>query len=193
MALRRKWDLTEEAFDKLLASLDPDRESAGTKYLELRSNLIRFFEWRGSLFPEDQADETINRVARRIMEGEEVRDPTKYSVGVARMVLLEVHKERVRERNALRELTSAQDAIQETAYEFEELGPRVECLGHCLQSLDTANRDLIVKYYQGEKSEKIENRKRLTDLLKVPLNTLRMRALRLRERLLVCVEECLKK
>ena len=96
MALRRKWDLTEEAFDKLLTSFDPDRESAGTKYLELRSNLIRFFEWRGSLFPEDQADETINRVARRITEGEEVRDPTKYSVGVARMVLLEVHKERVR-------------------------------------------------------------------------------------------------
>jgi len=193
MALRRKWDLTEEAFDKLLTSLDTDRESAGTKYVELRSNLIRFFEWRGSLFPEDQADETINRVARRIIEGEEVRDPTKHSVGVARMVLLEQHKERVREQNALRELPSAQDAIKETAYEFEELGPRVECLGRCLQSLDTANRDLIVKYYQGEKSEKIENRKRLTDLLKVPLNTLRMRALRLRERLFVCVEECVKK
>ena len=193
MALRRKWDLTQEAFDKLLGSLDPDRESAGTKYLELRSNLIRFFEWRGSLFPEDQADETINRVARRIMDGEEIRDTPKYSVGVARMLLLEVHKESARERNAQRELASSQDAARENVYELEELGPRVECLGHCLNSLSPDNRELILQYYQGDKSEKIENRKRLTALLKVPLNTLRMRSLRLRERLLVCVEDCLKK
>jgi DNA-directed RNA polymerase specialized sigma24 family protein len=193
MALRRKWDLTQEAFDKLLGSLDSDRESAGTKYLELRNNLIRFFEWRGSLLPEEQADETINRVAKRITEGEEVRDASKYSVGVARMLLLEVHKERARERNALRELTSSQDTIQYNVYEFEELGPRVECLGHCLNGLSADNRELILQYYQGDKSVKIENRKRLTSLLKVPLNTLRMRALRLRERLLVCVEDCLKK
>ena len=193
MALRRKWDLTQEAFDKLLGSLDPDRESAGTKYLELRSNLIRFFEWRGSLFPEDQADETINRVARRIMDGEEVRDTPKYSVGVARMLLLEVHKESTRERDALRELPSSQDAARESVYELEELAPRVECLGRCLTGLSPDNRELILQYYHGDKSAKIENRKKLTALLKVPLNTLRMRALRLRERLLVCVEDCLKK
>src|SRR5258705_1304439 len=65
---RRKWVLKPEAFDRLLDSLGEDRESAGKRYLEIRSNLVRFFEWRGSPVPEDHADETINRVAKRISE-----------------------------------------------------------------------------------------------------------------------------
>jgi len=189
VAPRRKWVLTQEAFDRLLASLDSDRESAGRKYLEMRGALIRLFEWRGCPFPEDHADETINRVARRISEGEEIRDPAKYSVGVARMLLLEIYKERAKERGALSEMASSEAA----QYEFEALEPRVECLGRCLQSLSPDNRELILQYYQGEKGEKIETRKRLTDRFKVPINTLRMRALRLREKLQVCVEDCLQK
>jgi hypothetical protein len=50
---------------------------------------------------------------------------------------------------------------------------------------------MILHYYHGDKRSKIENRKRLTDLLQVPINALRMRALRLRERLQACVERCL--
>jgi DNA-directed RNA polymerase specialized sigma24 family protein len=186
---RRKWALTQEAFDKLLAALGPDRESAAEKYLEVRSNLIRFFEFRGCPFPEDHADETINRVAKRACEGEEIRNPAGYFLGVARMLLLEIHKERAKERQALSELADAGDAL----YEFEELEPRVQCLERCLGNLSTENRELILQYYQGEKGTKIENRKKLTDRFKIPLNTLRMRALRLREKLQVCVENCLEK
>jgi DNA-directed RNA polymerase specialized sigma24 family protein len=186
---RRKWALTQEAFDKLLAALGPDREGAAEKYLEVRSNLIRFFEWRGCSFPEDHADETINRVAKRVSEGEEIRNPAGYFLGSARMLLLEIHKERAKERQALSEMADAGAA----PYEFDELEPRVECLERCLGKLSTENRELILQYYQGEKGAKIENRKRLTDRFKVPLNTLRMRALRLREKLQVCVENCLEK
>src|SRR5215813_13421809 len=186
-AQRRKWALTQEAFDKLLAHLGPDRESAGEKYLEVRNNLIRFFEWRGCPFPEDHADETINRVAKRASEGEEIRNPAGYFLGAARMLLLEIHKERAKERQALSEMADAGDAL----YEFEELEPRVQCLERCLGNLSTENRELIIQYYQGEKGAKIENRKNLTDRFKIPLNTLRMRALRLREKLQVCVENCL--
>jgi len=187
-APRRKWALTQEAFDELLSALDPDRESAAEKYLEIRGNLARFFEWRGCQFPEDHADETINRVAKRVSEGEEIRNPAGYFLGAARMLLLEIHKERAKERQALGELAYAESA----SYEFEELEPRVKCLERCLGNLSTENRELILQYYQGEKGAKIENRKRLTDRFKVPLNTLRMRALRLREKLQVCVEDCLK-
>jgi DNA-directed RNA polymerase specialized sigma24 family protein len=186
---RRKWALTQEAFDKLLAALGPDRESAAEKYLDARSNLIRFFEFRGCPFPEDHADETINRVAKRACEGEEIRNPAGYFLGVARMLLLEIHKERARERQALSELADAGAAL----YEFEELEPRVQCLERCLGNLSTENRELILQYYQGEKGAKIENRKKLTDRFEIPLNTLRMRALRLREKLQVCVENCLEK
>src|SRR5262249_17042106 len=186
---RRKWALTQEAFDKLLAHLGPDRESAGEKYLEVRNNLIRFFEWRGCPFPEDHADETINRVAKRASEGEEIRNPAGYFLGAARMLLLEIHKERAKERQALGELANAEAG----SYQFEELELRVGCLEQCLESLSTENRELILQYYHGEKGEKIEIRKRLSERFGAPLNTLRMRAARLREKLLFCVGDCLKK
>ncbi|HEX4950133.1 MAG TPA: hypothetical protein VFZ34_25935 [Blastocatellia bacterium] len=188
-APRRKWSLTQEAFDQLLAAFDADRESAGKKYLDLRGHLIRLFEWRGCPFPEDHADETVNRVARKISEGETIREPAQYAIGVARMLILEIRKEQAREQSALSEWVNT----AETSYEFEELEPRVACLERCLQSLSTENRELILHYYQGEKSARIENRKSLTDRFKVPINTLRMRALRLREKLQGCVETCLQK
>src|SRR4029434_1975050 len=74
-ATARKWILTPEAFDSLLAAFDPNRESAAQKYLEIRGNLVRFFEWRGCPFPEDHADETFNRVARKIADGEQIQKP----------------------------------------------------------------------------------------------------------------------
>src|SRR5512147_2505802 len=93
-APRRKWTLTQEAFDQLLAALGEDRERAGETYLEIRSNLVRFFEWRGCPLPEDHADETFNRVAKRILEGEEILNPMSYCLGVARMLLLEISTSR---------------------------------------------------------------------------------------------------
>src|SRR5215510_12590312 len=107
---RRRWVLTQDAFDKLLTSLDEDRDTAGEKYLEIRNNLIRFFEWRGSPFPEDHADETINRIAKKISEGEEIRNPASYYIGVARMLLLEINRERGRQQQALSELTNSMTA-----------------------------------------------------------------------------------
>jgi len=186
---RRKWTLTQEAFDKLLAALDFDRENAGKKYLDIRNNLLRFFEWRGCPFPEEHADETINRVAKRVSDGEEILNPNGYFLGAARMLLLEIHKQQARERQAFSELAREDEA----GHKFEELEPRVECLERCLAGLSAENRDLILQYYQGEKSAKIQNRRKLTERFKVPINTLRMRALRLREKLQDCVEDCLQK
>ena len=186
VASRQKWTLTQEAFDKLLLALGGDRDSGSQKYLEIRTNLTRFFEWRGCSFPEDHADETINRVAKKVAEGEEILNPAGYAMGVARLLLLEIIKGRQREQSALNELGTASELYVEP----DDGEGRLTCLKQCLQSLSPDNRDLILQYYQGEKSEKIRNRKNLLEKLGVPVNTLRMRALRLRERLQGCVEEC---
>ena len=183
---RQKWALNQEAFDKLLVAFDVDRDTAGRKYLEIRNNLTRFFEWRGCSFPEDHADETINRMAKRVFEGEEILNHSGYAMGVARLLLLEINKGRQREQSALAEIGAAPDVY--VPEDDEE--SRLTCLRSCLQTLSPDNRDLILQYYQGEKGEKIENRKKLLDRLGIPVNTLRMRALRLRERLQSCVEEC---
>jgi DNA-directed RNA polymerase specialized sigma24 family protein len=185
---RQKWTLTQEAFDKLLLALGGgDRESGSQKYLEIRSNLTRFFEWRGCSFPEDHADETINRIAKKVEEGEEILNPSGYAMGVARLLLLEILKGRQREQSALTEMGHANEAYVDS----DDSEDRLDCLRKCLQTLSPDNRELILQYYQGEKSEKINNRKKLLDRLGVPVNTLRMRALRLRERLQGCVEQCL--
>jgi len=184
---RQKWTLTQEAFDQLLVAFGGDRESAGQKYLEIRNNLTRFFEWRGCAFPDDHADETINRMAKRVAAGEEILNHSGYAMGVARMLLLEINKGRQREQSALAEIATAPDVYDPGADDED----RLNCLRNCLQTLSQDNRELILQYYQGEKGEKIGNRKKLIERLGIPVNTLRMRALRLRERLQSCVEECL--
>lgn len=186
--VRQKWGLTQEAFDKLLLALGGDRDSAAKKYLEIRSNLTRFFEWRGCSFPEDHADETINRIAKRVADGEEILNYSGYAVGVARLLLLEINKGRQREQLALAEIGTSREVYEEA----DDGESRLTCLRSCLQTLSTDNRELILQYYQGEKGEKIQNRKKLMDSLGIPVNTLRMRALRVREKLQMCVEACLR-
>lgn len=186
----QKWTLTQEAFDKLLLAFGAgDRESGSEKYLEIRGNLTRFFEWRGCSFPEDHADETINRIAKKIGEGEEILNPSGYAMGVARLLLLEIFKGRQREQSALTEMGQGSEVYVDS----DDGDDRLECLRNCLQSLSTDNRDLILQYYHGEKGEKIKNRKKLLERLGIPVNTLRMRALRLRDRLQGCVEQCMSK
>ena len=183
-APRRRWVLTQDAFDKLLTSLDEDRDTAGERYLEIRSNLIRFFQWRGTPFPEDHADETINRIAKRVSEEEEIRNPASYYFGVARMLLLEINRERIREQQALTDMPI-------TLFEsesFEDFDERIESLRSCLRHLSDENRQLILQYYHGEKGEKIDSRRRLSERLGISVNTLRMRALRIREELQRCAE-----
>ena len=189
-AARRKWALTQEAFDGLLASLGPDRDHAADRYLEIRRNLVRLFEWRGCATPEEYADEAINRCAKKIGEGEEIRDAATYCMGIARMLLREMSRDQAKQPRPLDEAPEPQTAAHDRTEDGEE---RVDCLRRCLGQLSVENRELILNYYQGDKSEKITNRKGLIRLLGLRASTLRMRALRVRESLLQCSEECLRR
>ena len=182
----RRSELTREALDGFLNSLGADRDRAGTQYLAIHKNLVRFFEWRGCPFPEDHADEAITRVAKRIAGGEEIRDPASYVIGVARFLLLEIYKEQEKERR----IAAAQPEVQPDSGESDQVEQRAECLRRCLDQLSPANRELILQYYEGERSQKINNRKQLTERLQLSVNTLRMRALRIRGSLQECMESC---
>src|SRR5438132_6489695 len=87
--LKKDWVLTQDAFDRFLDSLDADRERAGEKYELLRLKLIKFFEWHDALEPEELADETVNRVARKIYEGEVIENLNAYIFGAARQLASE--------------------------------------------------------------------------------------------------------
>ena len=78
--------------EKIIVPRARDASSLGA-----RQKLLKFFEWRGATAPEDHADEVLNRLARKIEHGEALRDLSSYSVGVARMMLLEISRELVSE------------------------------------------------------------------------------------------------
>ena len=175
--------LTQEAFDRLLDRLDPDRSAAGEEYERIRRKLVKFFAWAGSLFPEDHADEAINRVARKLTEREPILDLERYMFGVARLVSKEALHQQQRSRAVAQEISQAVTASEEPMPDEQVL----LSLRECLEQLSGESRDLIVRYYQGEKQVRIANRKKLALELGIPVNAVRNRALRLREKLEQCV------
>ncbi|HEX4948698.1 MAG TPA: sigma-70 family RNA polymerase sigma factor [Blastocatellia bacterium] len=190
-----QWDITQDAFDQLLARLDPDRERAAEKYEELRQMLITFFEFRNLPDPEEQADETINRVARQLSSGKEIYtgSPSTYFIAVARNVWRESLAQNHPANTSLDDLLPAQtpnvnphETMQREA-ELQAEERRLECLKRCLQALPEEQRTLLREYYQGEKDEKIKRRKRLAAQLGIPLNALRIRACRLRDKIEACI------
>ena len=183
-----KWSLTQTAFEKLLNSLSGDREEAGAQYEMIRRKLVRFFEWRTVESAEEYADETINRVARRIDEGQAIDNIISYVYGVARLVYLEALKQRERAPVAL---DQAPQSLRQKAPEESDPDVRVMCLDRCLDSLTAENRTLIVDYYQEERRTKIERRQELADRLHIQLNALRIRAHRIRVSLEKCITNCL--
>ena len=186
-ANRQKWSLTQPAFDALLACLDSDRDIAADRYVQIQRNLVRMFEWRGCSTPDDYADETMNRCARRIAQGEKIRDLATYSLGVARMLLKEMGRDRSRQARSLDE-TSEHFAWPEDASDVEH---RVEALRLSLEELSHNDRFLILNYYEGDKSKKIKTRKMLAKLFGIGASTLRMRAMRIREKLQLCTQNYL--
>ena len=180
--------LSREAFESLLAQLGPDRERAGEHYESIRRRLVRLFEWRGCEFPEELADETFNRVARRLAEGLTIQsqDPYSFFCGVAHLLHKEVLRERARERQAIESGDWAPYAISD---EGEPEDRRLGCIHLCLGQLPADQRQLILDYHEGE--DRIRTRQRLSESLGLPMNALRIRVHRVRRQLGDCLGRCL--
>ncbi len=183
-----KWVLTAEALDKLLDRFSPNREEAGKRYEVMRVKLVRFFEWNACSSAEDLADESINRVARKIHDGQDIVNLTAFFLTVAGLVFLESLKPRNRNPVHLDEIP---ETAAEEHFEDEQKEERLRCLDQCMAKLTTENRTLILKYHHYEKRAKIDMRKQLADGLGIPLNALRIRAYRLRTLIEKCVRDCL--
>jgi RNA polymerase sigma factor (sigma-70 family) len=180
--MNKNWVLTQESFDALLAWLDPNREEAARKYEDIRGRLIKIFTCRGCMEPEDLADETINRVAKRLkdIEPEFEGEKTRYFCGVAN----KIHLEYLRKKPvSLPDQLQAPDPV-ETEWIYS-------CLEQCIAALNADNRLIVVQYYQEERQAKINHRKRLAEQLGIALNALRIRAYRIRAQLQICVRACL--
>jgi DNA-directed RNA polymerase specialized sigma24 family protein len=179
--------LTAERFVGLLARLHADQEQAGQEYERLRRSLIRFFDWRGGLPPDECADECLDRLARRLAERVPVLDVRHFALGIARLVLLE--------RRRQPRVTSIGDtAAVETSPmpgEPDVTSALHDCFDRCLAEMPIEGRTLLLNYYEGERDRKIANRRRLSASLGLSENALRSRVQRLRDRLEHCIHSCL--
>jgi RNA polymerase sigma factor (sigma-70 family) len=181
---KRFHGLRQEDLDRLLAWLDPDLECAAVLYEKIRWRLIAILASRGCYVPEELADDAIDRVARRVADIQEtyVGDKTIYFLGVANNVHHEYLKRPSLPAPPGPPTTAAETAAKEETH---------QCLDACLEKLPADSRSLIERYYAAERQAKIDLRKRIAEELGISGSTLRLRALRLRERLQQCIENCL--
>ncbi len=179
-----------ESFEEILAWLNPDREVAAAMYVQLRHDLAKIFTFRGCADPEGLTDEVFDRVAKKVHEVRPtyVGDPRLYFRAVANNLVkedLKKPKTQVSLEAELREpITTESD--ERDAEDMEE------CLHSCLQKLSAGNRRLIVDYYAQEKQAKIDHRSELAQQFGISVETLRVKAYRIRVSLQGCIERCLK-
>lgn len=185
---RKGWVLTQEAFDELLAWLNPDREQAARRYEDIRGRLIRILMHRGCTAAEELADKAINQVARKVSEVKSyyVGDPASYFYGVARNIYRDYCKSRPDEVSAVPELLSVEPPEEPDDTEAEH-----ECLEKCLGELTPQNRELILEYYREKEGVKIEHHKEMAMRLGITLNALRIIMCRIRTGLKKCMRACL--
>ena len=179
---------TPSTFRHFLRWLDEGVESGGEKYLEMRRRLVWYFDRKRCLSPDDLADETLKRVARRLEEEGAITEgpPARYCYIVAKFVFLECLRDTARTQAGVAELETR-------AHSDPEAGDRerlLDCLDRCLGQLNADDRELILEYYRGEQRIKIEHRRKLAARLAATPNALSIRACRIRGRIEACVSAC---
>lgn len=173
--------LRQEDFESLLRWLDYDPDRAGELYEKIRWRLIAILASRACPIPEELADETIDRVARRVADIRDsyIGDKGLYFLGV----MNNVHHEYLK-RPALCPVVEPEEDV--------EAKERLHvCLDRCLDKLAPHSRQMIERYYAQEKRSKIDLRRKIAHELGISAGNLRLRALRIREKLQTCIEQCL--
>ena len=181
--MKKERDPTPEEFDKFLLWLDSDRDAAGHKLNVIQNRLIQIFISRGCVDADSLAYEVINRVAVRI-DGliAKFNDPLRCCLGF----LDNVHHEYLRDQQ---KMSNAREPPKPRP--AEELEKEDQCLRSCLGKLEASDRNLFVRYWEGEKRVRIEARQRLAEELRMTANALRIQAHRIRKRLRACMEDCI--
>jgi DNA-directed RNA polymerase specialized sigma24 family protein len=179
---KTKREVTRERFANFLAWLNPNAESAIDEYERLRFRLSTFFSQRRCVYSDELADEAIDRVILKSAE-EKIENKLAYCYGVARNVYREsLRKERP--HIDIDDVTIAAKAPEEQSFSRE-------CLDKCLAELSAENRNLILDYFSEIKLAKIELHRRISESFDMTQTALRMRVMRIKQKLKICVHECM--
>lgn len=181
--IQMKKEVTPEAFASFLSWLGPDSHSAGEEYERLRFRLCTFFSQRRCRFPDELADETINRLIQKSAT-EDIEHKMAYCYGVAR----NIYRESLRKERPQVDLDEVRLAA---AGPPEEPSFSHDCLDQCLAKLPAESSGLLLDYFSEATRTKIELHRSISARLQTTQTALRMRILRIKLKLKLCVEECM--
>ena len=134
---------------------------------------------------EDLADESINRVMKKLPEIRDtyVGEPARYFHGVARYVI----------REMMRRKEVAVEEVPGVAAEAEAHSDEYDCLQKCLRFLPSEKRELILDYYIYDGRDKIAQHQRMAHELGITEGALRGRAHQVRGTLEICIRQCIER
>lgn len=183
-----------EQLNLLLERLDPNRDRAGEIYEALRRKLMKYFVWNNCYPSDDLADETLDRVAKKLKE---VEDVGQFAFGVARMIRLEAYDRMKRMQQPPEDSCSDNDPspveeFSETAMVNKiDMEKRRACLAKCFSRLSVEERGWVQEYYGAEERSEADHRQKMAEKLGLSAGALRTRMNRLRDRLEECIKVCI--
>jgi DNA-directed RNA polymerase specialized sigma24 family protein len=181
---------SEGSFRRLLTWLDAGVDSGGERYVDMRRRLSAYFDRRNCRTPDDLADETLNRVARRLEEEGSLQDgpPGRYCYIVAKFVFLEYTRQAKREGGADPDWgTRSADLPASPPDDERHRELQLASLERCLDRLSPRDRELILEYYGPGDQRTADRRRQLAARLGLTANALTIRACRIRDTLEGCV------
>ena len=142
-----RWQLTEETLACLLEALGRGGAHPLERYTRLQERLIYFFMRQRAGLPEDLADQTLDRLARALLEGRPVANLEGFALGVARMIVREEQARAMREQRVLAEVERNRTVTEVTPVEreFEMDVQQAE-----FESLPAAARGMLAAYHDGQ-------------------------------------------
>jgi DNA-directed RNA polymerase specialized sigma24 family protein len=164
---------------------DGEAPDAGVgEHERLRWRLLAFFESHGSLGPGRDADETLDRLARKLGEGHVIRDVPAYVRGLARDVLREASGRARREEGGRERLRGLPPSPAPD-------GRLWDCFDRCLGSLEPERAELLLAYYSAARRSTRAWRAELAASRSLSPQALRIRVFRAREALRESLARCL--
>ncbi len=184
--------MSQAALARLLEWLDEGIDSDGQRFLQMRRRLVSYFDRKNCLEADDLADETLNRIARRLEEEATIESetPARYCYIVARFVFME-HLRTTNKASSLAAEFEVRRAARASVEDADRKEKMLDCLEGCTDKLDSEHRELIRRYYIGKERVKIENRRALAGEIGITMKALGIRACRIRDKLEACVKDCM--
>ena len=178
-------------FALLLTFLCPeDSDEANRRYLRLHQKLAGYFRLKGMYDPVNDADDALDRAGEKIAKGKDIPDIDKFCMGIARNIVHERLRSKIREESAfLKFLDQSRDNNTEAV-----VNRITNLMKPCFEQLPQEDRDLLISYCKVPPGlDRAEHRRQLAASLKSTIAALRIRVTRLRRGLENCVKELSKK